>query len=113
MTYATLNMIFCLPIAVLAFVAWAKRRDSLPSPGAYLVTALVVVVDTAIFDNVLIALHIVDYNPGLILGAKIWLAPVEDFAYAIGACVLLPALWVLVPSARTGTREHTDTLSAH
>lgn len=103
MTYATLNIIFCLPIAVIALTAWTKRRDDLPSPGAYLVTALIVIVDTAIFDNVLIALRIVDYNPDLILGAKIWLAPVEDFAYAIGACFLLPALWALVPSGSSTT----------
>ena len=51
---------------------------------------------TAVFDNVLVATGIVGYDPRLISGVLVGVAPIEDFAYAIAAVVLLPALWHLL-----------------
>jgi lycopene cyclase domain-containing protein len=48
---------------------------------------------TAIFDNVIIASGIVDYDYEKTLGLRIWLAPIEDFAYTLVALVLLPSLF--------------------
>lgn len=108
MTYIALNAAFAIPIAVVAITAWKTRRGRLPRWRAYAVALLVLVIDTAIFDNVLIALGIVDYNPDRILGVKLWLAPVEDFAYSIGACILLPALWALIPPKKTAGHRTDD-----
>ena len=68
------------------------------------VTALVLLVMTAVFDNVMIAIGLVGYDPALISGAMVGIAPLEDFAYAIAAVVLLPSLWVLL--ARSRPAEH-------
>ena len=51
------------------------------------------------FDNVLVGTGIVGYDPDLISGAKIGVAPLEDFAYAIAAIILLPSLWALLGGA--------------
>lgn len=97
MTYVLLNIVFAVPVTLLVWWAWARRREQLPPVQAYVIALVVLIVDTAVFDNVLIAVGIVDYDPNLILGIKVLLAPVEDFAYSIAACFLLPALWVLLP----------------
>lgn len=97
MTYLVLNIIFFAPILAIAAWAYRTRRRQLPTRRAAGITLLVLLAATAVFDNVLIAIGIVDYNPDLILGVRLALAPIEDFAYTIGACILLPALWALIP----------------
>lgn len=97
MTYLVLNIIFFVPILAIAAWAYRTRRRQLPSRRALGITLIVLLVATAVFDNVLIAIGIVDYNPDLILGTRLALAPIEDFAYTVGACILLPALWALIP----------------
>jgi lycopene cyclase domain-containing protein len=46
-----------------------------------------------IFDNLAIWLGMFSYNPELILDIHIGLAPVEDFFYALLACIIVPLLW--------------------
>ncbi|MBG6181751.1 lycopene cyclase domain-containing protein [Arthrobacter sp. CAN_A1] len=102
MTYLVLNLIFFVPILAIAVWAYRTRRSQLPSRRAVVITLIVLLVATAVFDNVLIAIGIVDYNPDLILGIRLALAPIEDFAYTVGACILLPALWALLPGKASG-----------
>jgi lycopene cyclase domain-containing protein len=54
---------------------------------------IILVVLTAVFDNVIIGLDIVGYDPQRILGIYIYKAPVEDFFYALLAVYVVPALW--------------------
>ena len=68
-----------------------------------LVLALVLVM-TAIFDNVMIGVGLVGYEESLISGAFIGIAPLEDFAYAVAAVVLLPTLWSLLGSGTSKGR---------
>lgn len=91
MTYWLLNLPF-LVVAALAGIL-ALRRLSWPALG---VTAAVLLVMTAIFDNVMIGVGLVAYEPSLISGAFIGIAPLEDFAYALAAIVGLPSLWELL-----------------
>ncbi len=93
-TYAVLAVPF-LAVAF-AVLLWSRRRSGGPSWGAVGVTALVLVVLTAVFDNVLIGVGIVAYDDALTLGVRIGRAPVEDFAYAVAAAGLLPAAWHLL-----------------
>ena len=95
MTYWALNAIF-LSVILLAALLAARR---LPWPAVGL-TAAVVLVMTAVFDNVMISVGLVAYNESLISGAFIGVAPLEDFAYAIAAIVGLPSLWVLLERRR-------------
>ena len=91
MTYWQLNAFFLAIAAVAAIIAW--RRLPLPAVG---VTAAVLLVMTAVFDNIMIGIGLVAYNPELISGEFVGIAPFEDFAYALAAIVGLPSLWVLL-----------------
>lgn len=70
-------------------------------------------VATTVFDNILIALDIVDYDydydHDLTLGLRIGIAPVEDFACSLAALVGLPSLWVLLSRPAWTPRRHDDT----
>lgn len=91
MTYWLLNLPF-LAVAALAGIL-AARRLSWPAIG---ITAAVLLVMTAAFDNIMIGVGLVDYEPSLISGAFLGIAPLEDFAYALAAIFGLPSLWVLL-----------------
>lgn len=110
MTYLALNAVFLAAVlAVAAMALVVAKRSTGQRAASWLravgLTLLALVVATAIFDNVMIAVGLVDYDPGAISGIFLALAPVEDFAYALAAAVLLPSLWVLLPK-RTDDREH-------
>lgn len=118
MTYWALNAWFLSGVAIVGVLALVRLRRSsrvgrsgsrdgrreIRGVGGWLlavgVTAVVLLIMTAVFDNVMIAVGLVGYDPALISGAKIGVAPLEDFAYAIAAVVLLPSLWVLLPPSR-------------
>lgn len=119
MTYWALNAIFLGVVVVLAVVVIARRRHPArphwPAIGA---TAAILLVMTAVFDNVMIGIGLVAYNDSLISGAFVGIAPLEDFAYAIAAVVGLPSLWALLGGSHLaghteaghteadGSREH-------
>ncbi len=94
MTYWALNAVFLGLVAVVAVVALVRgpRRPFV----AALITLGILLVVTAVFDNVMIGVGLVGYNRSLISGAFIGVAPLEDFAYAIAAAILLPSLWTLL-----------------
>ncbi len=98
MTYWALNAIFLGVVMVVALAAVLARRT--PRWTVIAVTAVVLLVMTAAFDNVMIAVRLVGYNHALISGVFVGVAPLEDFAYAIAAVVLLPSLWALLARRR-------------
>jgi lycopene cyclase domain-containing protein len=93
MTYWTLNAIFLGVVAAVALAAILRRRS--PRWAAVGAASIVLLLTTAVFDNVMIGVGLVDYDPDRISGAFVGIAPLEDFAYAIAAVVLLPSLWTL------------------
>ncbi|MFM9877602.1 MAG: lycopene cyclase domain-containing protein [Rhodoglobus sp.] len=99
MTYWSLNAVFLVPVAVLVIAGMLARRT--PNWRAVGLTALVVLVMTAVFDNVMISVGLVAYNPAAISGVFVGVAPIEDFAYAAAAVVGLPALWALLAPRRS------------
>lgn len=100
MTYWLLNLVFLGVVALVAVAAIVARR----APRWRLVglAAVPLVILTAVFDNVLVGVGIVAYDPSRISGARLGVAPVEDFAYAIAAVVLLPCLWSLLTPRSVG-----------
>jgi len=100
-TYWALNAVFLGAVVLVALAAVLSGRG--PRRTSVLLAGLVLLATTAVFDNVMIGIGLVDYNPDLISGAFIGIAPLEDFAYAIAAVVLLPALWHLLAPRRKGT----------
>lgn len=86
-TYLVLNCCFLLA-AVLLLGIKPKRPSK-----AWLVTLVLLLVLTALFDSLIIMAGIVKYDPSKILGIYVGLAPVEDFFYALLAVVIVPFLW--------------------
>jgi lycopene cyclase domain-containing protein len=101
MTYWLLNLAFLVPALAVGIVAATRVAHRTPHrhPFARMGIALIVVLlMTAVFDNIMIAIGLFGYNPDAISGAFLGLAPLEDFAYAVAAVVLLPGLWLLLPA---------------
>ncbi|MEY2848785.1 MAG: hypothetical protein RI885_1450 [Actinomycetota bacterium] len=102
MTYWALNAIFLSVVGVVAVVAGVRRGIRWSAVGIALAVLLLM---TAVFDNVMIGVGLVGYDETKISGAFIGIAPLEDFAYALAAAVLLPSLWELLP-ARHHRTDH-------
>lgn len=88
MSYAELNLLFMLPVALLLF--FFRGKVSWVSLGF---SVLVLIGITAIFDNFIVGSGIVAYNPDTLAGVYIGFAPIEDFAYTLVAAVLIPISW--------------------
>jgi len=103
MTYWLINAWFLLVVAILAAVvsvpSW--RPKWLAALGAFAVVGLL----TAIFDNAIIGFGIVDYDSDKISGIRLGFAPIEDFAYTLAACVLVPAVFTLLTRFWPGRRS--------
>ena len=95
MSYVLLCLAFLAAAAVLALTV--RRRERMPALSAITIAAAVLVVLTAVFDNVMIAVGLFDYSSAHISGVRIGRAPLEDFAYPLAAVILLPALWSALP----------------
>jgi lycopene cyclase domain-containing protein len=87
-----------VPVAAASLVVLVRAgRRTLATAGAALVVLLLL---TAVFDNVIVGTGLVAYAPDRILGLRIGVAPVEDFAYPVAAALALPALWALLGPRR-------------
>lgn len=86
-TYLILNIVFLTAILLLF------RIRKITNNHAWLVMFVALVILTAVFDNLLIYFHAIDYNVDKLLGIYIGLAPIEDFFYALLAAFLVPGLW--------------------
>ena len=110
--YTALAVVF-LGIAVLvgALLSLLAAPRERPRPTAVIATALALVLLTLIFDSAMIAADLFRYTPELLHGARLWLAPVEDFAYPLAGAALLPGMWALLRSrrrARASSRSDGD-----
>ena len=98
MTYWAINAVFLAAVLVLVIAAVLARRG--PRWTAVGIAAIVLIITTAIFDNVMIGIGLVAYDPAHISGIRVGIAPIEDFAYTIAVVLGLPALWHLLPASR-------------
>jgi lycopene cyclase domain-containing protein len=101
MTYWLLNLAFFAGVVVVALAAILVRRA--PRWRLVAVTAIPLLVLTAVFDNVIVGTGIVAYHADRISGIRVGVAPIEDFAYPIAAVVLLPSLWALLTPKKATT----------
>jgi lycopene cyclase domain-containing protein len=93
MTYALINLPFLLVAALVVGVSLGRKVP--PRILPWLVSAGVMMLLTAVFDNAIIASGLVAYDEDLISGVMIGVAPIEDFAYTLAALLMIPALWHL------------------
>lgn len=87
-TYVALNVVFLA--VILAVLKW---RRLLVWDRSAIVTLLILIVCTAVFDSLMITAGIFEYAASKILGIYIGAAPIEDFMYALLAVAIVPALW--------------------
>ncbi len=100
MSYAEMNLIFMIPVAVL--LVFARKSVNWKVLG---LSALALIVMTAIFDNFIVGSGVVAYNPETLLGVFIGFAPIEDFAYTLVAAVLIPLTWWWLGSRQSNSRK--------
>ena len=86
--YLILNVLFMIAIAIGCWTFHVR-----PAKKILLVSLMVMLVLTLVFDNVIIGLDIVRYDETKILGVMVGSAPIEDFAYAIVAALAMPVIW--------------------
>lgn len=90
MTY----LLISLPFLIVAAVLWAlRRRTAARQLPVTLIVLAVLLVLTAIFDNIMIWAGFVGYGDAERLGAQIGLVPVEDFFYTVFVALIVPAFW--------------------
>ncbi|TFB52044.1 lycopene cyclase domain-containing protein [Cryobacterium tagatosivorans] len=100
MSYLLLDAVFLAAAGAVATLALQQRRLDRTRLAATGIALAVLLVLTAVFDTVMIAVGLVAYDPALLMGFRVGLAPLEDFAYPVAAAILLPAVWALL-----GTRH--------
>ncbi|QKJ19138.1 lycopene cyclase domain-containing protein [Microbacterium hominis] len=100
MTYALIVIPFAL-VTALVVVATVRRPGFGRRMAASAIAAVVLVVLTAVFDNLMIAAGLFTYPAEHLSGLRVGLAPIEDFSYAVCAAFLVPAVFTLT------TREET------
>lgn len=88
MTYPLLTLVVLGIFAIYSFFMkkYLPAKPLIRAAGVMLLLTLV-------FDNLIIATGIVDYDPEKISGIRLGVAPIEDFAYTIVALILVPSLF--------------------
>jgi len=104
MTYLLVLAPF-LAATALAVALTARRPRFGARMAASAVAAGILILLTAVFDNLMIAVGLFTYPDELISGLRIGLAPVEDFAYPLCAAFLVPAVFTLLAPARVDAAE--------
>lgn len=104
MTYPLLVLPF-VAVTVVVVLLTASRPGFRRRVTASALAAGVLLVLTAVFDNIMIAAGLFTYPEHLISGLRIGLAPVEDLAYPLCAAFLVPAVFTLLgaPARREET----------
>ena len=99
MTYALIVLPFAA-VTLAVTLATAGRPRFGRRMAASGLAAIVLMLLTAVFDNVMIAAGLFTYPPEHLSGARIGLAPLEDFSYPLCAAFLVPALYTLLDRRR-------------
>jgi lycopene cyclase domain-containing protein len=99
-TYLGLAAIFVALTVPVLVVAVALRRPDRRWWVVTGLTALALVVLTAVFDSIMIAADLFRFDESALTGIHIGLAPIEDFAWPIAATVLISSLLLLADEDR-------------
>lgn len=86
-TYLVLNLVFLASVFL-----FLPKQLSKPKKAFWLTLAALLVL-TAVFDPLIIALDIVGYDSTKLLGLYWFGAPIEDFFYALYAAIMVPLVW--------------------
>ena len=95
MTYPLIVIPF-MTITLVVTLATVRRPRFGRRMAASAIAAVVLLVLTAIFDNVMIGVGLIDYPEQHLSGLHIGIAPLEDFSYSLCAAFLVPAVYTLL-----------------
>ena len=95
MSYAGLAAVFLLGAVSVAVATALAARLQRRWWATTALAGVVLVVLTAVFDSLMIAADLYRYDAAASAGLKLFLVPVEDFAWPLVAVLLMPALWEL------------------
>ena len=87
--YLILNTVFMI---ILGIIVYLTKPTKLNIRNLFILIAVLLIM-TAVFDSLIIALGLVSYDLSKILGVYIGKAPIEDFAYALVAALIVPIIW--------------------
>lgn len=107
MTYLQLVAVFLVISAVPLVLAAAIRRPGRRWWAATGLTTVALLVLTAVFDTIMIAVDLFRYEESVLTGIHIGLAPIEDFAWPVAAVMVIPSL-VLLLTPRGAAAEPTQ-----
>lgn len=99
MTYPLIVVPFVV-VTLVVTMATMRRPHFGRRMAASGLAAAVLVVLTAVFDNIMIASDLVEYPEEHLSGLRIGVAPIEDFSYSVCAAFLVPAVFVLLSRSR-------------
>lgn len=102
MSYAAL---LAVPLSIAALVVVIVIRTDRRTWLALAMAAGALLALTVVFDSIMIAVDLFRFEDQLLFGARVWLAPVEDLAYALVALFVVVAIW-RTPGARRSPRAH-------
>lgn len=90
MTY----LLISVPFLILSAMVWVQRRKTSKQQARVTLTAAgLLLILTAIFDNLMILAGLVGYGEAENLGLKVGLVPIEDFFYPLFVVLLVTAWW--------------------
>lgn len=101
MTYASLAAVFLAVTGLTAVGAAMLARPPRTFWWATATVTVVLLVLTAVFDSLMVATDLFRYDTSALLGWRVLLVPVEDFAWPVAAALALPALWELLGRRRS------------
>lgn len=96
MTYLQLVAVFLIVSAVPLVLAVVLCRPDRRWWAATGLTAAALLVLTAVFDTIMIAVDLFRYEESVLTGIHIGLAPIEDFAWPVAAVMVIPSLVLLL-----------------
>lgn len=100
MTYASLAAVFLTGAALAAAAAGWMLRLPRRWWHSTVTVALVLMLLTVVFDNLMIAADLFRFDDEALLGLRLFLVPIEDLAWPLAAALALPALWELLGRRR-------------
>lgn len=107
MTYPLIVLPFVVITAIVVLLT-LRRPDFARRMAASAIAAGILVVLTAVFDNLMIAAGLFTYPETHISGLRIGLAPIEDFAYPVCAAFLVPAVFTLLETSRAAREQEQE-----
>ena len=103
MTYPGLAALFLLGSLPVLLIAVLLRRPGRRWWAATGLTALALLVLTAVFDSAMIAADLFRFDESALSGLHVGLAPIEDFAWPLAAVAVVPSVVLLL--GRRGDRS--------